>query len=62
MAIDDNIKDEKQKFDINREAEKNPALSSGKIDNYEFFTSEEILPSDESRIIEQAEFTYPSLG
>ena len=62
MAIDDNIKDEKLKFDINREAEKNSALSSGKIDNYEFLTSEEILPFDESRMIEQAEFTYSPLG
>ena len=40
--------------DINREAAKISALSSGKIDKYESLTCEEILPSDQSRIIEQA--------
>ena len=31
MTIDDQIKDEKLQFDINREASKISALSSGKI-------------------------------
>ena len=35
---------------------------SGKIDKYEFLTGEEILPFDQSRIIEQAKFTYSLLG
>ena len=35
---------------------------SGKIDKYECLTGEEILPSDQSRIIEQAKFTYSPLG
>ena len=61
MTIDDIIKDEKLQYDINREAAK-LALSSGKIDNYEYLTGEEILPSDQSRIIEQAKFTYSPLG
>ena len=61
MTIDDTIKDEKLQYGINREAEK-IALSSGKIDKYKFFTGEEVLPSDESQIIEQAKFTYSSLG
>ena len=38
------------------------ALSSGKIDKFEYLTGEEILPSDQSRIIEQAKFTYSPLG
>ena len=38
------------------------ALSSEKIDKYEFLTGEEVLPSDQSRIIEQAKFTYSPLG
>ena len=38
------------------------ALSSGKNDNYEFLTGEEILPSDQRRIIDQAKFTYSPLG
>ena len=62
MTIDDKIKDEKLQYDINREAAKISALSSGKIDKYEYLTGEEILPSDQSRIIEQAKFTYSLLG
>ena len=37
------------------------AFSSGKIDRYEYFTGEEILPFDQIRIIEQAKFTYSPL-
>ena len=52
MTIDDKIRDEKLHFEINREAAKIWALSSGKIDKYEYFTGKEILPSDLSRITE----------
>ena len=45
-------------YDINREAVKTSALSSGKIDKYEYLTGEEILPSDQSRIKDQAKFTH----
>ena len=62
MTIEDQIKDEKLQYDINREAAKIPALSSGKIDKYEYFTGEEILPSNRQQIIEQAKFTYSPLG
>ena len=62
MKIDDKIRDEKQQYDINREAAKLSALSSGKFDKNEYLTGEEILPSDQSRIIEQAKFTYSPLG
>ena len=62
MAIEDQIKDEKLQYDINREAAKISALSSGKIDNYEYLTGEEILPSNQQQIIEQAKFTYSPLG
>ena len=44
MPIEDQIKDEKLQYDINREATKMSALSSGKIDKYEYLTGEEILP------------------
>ena len=60
MTIDDKIKDEKLQY-INREAAK-IALSSGKIDEYEFATVEEILPPDQRRMIEQAKFTSSPLG
>ena len=49
-------------FDINREAAKISALSPGKIDKYEYLTGEEILPSNQKQIIEQAKFTYSLLG
>ena len=38
------------------------ALSSGKINKYEYLTGEEVLPSNRSQIIEQAKFTYYPLG
>ena len=38
------------------------ALSSGKIDKYEYLTGEEILPSNKQQIIEQAKLTYSPLG
>ena len=62
MTIDDKIWDEKVQYDVNREAAKVSALSSGKIDKYEFLIVREILPSDQSRIIEQAKFAYSPLG
>ena len=44
MAIDDQIRDEKLKYDINREAAKISALSSKEIGKYEYFAGEEISP------------------
>ena len=44
--------------EINEEVVKISALSSGKIDKYEYLTGEEILPSDQRRVIEQAKFAY----
>ena len=61
MTIDDKIRGEKPQYDINREATKILALSSGKNDKYKFHTAEEILTSDQSRIIEEAKFTYCTL-
>ena len=61
MTIEDQIKDEKLQYDINREAAKISALSSGKIDKYEYLTGEEILSSNKQQIIEQATFTYSPL-
>ena len=61
MIIDDKIRDEKLQYDISREAAKISGLSSGKIDKYEYFTGEEILPSDRRRVIEQSKFTYSPL-
>ena len=49
-------------YDINREAAKISALSSGKIDKYEYLTCEEILPSNQKQIIEKTKFSYSPLG
>ena len=61
MTTEDQIKDEKLQYDINKEAAKISALSSGKIDKYEYLTGEEILPSNQQQIIQQAKFTYSPL-
>ena len=61
MTIDDQIRDEKLQYHINREAAKISTLLSGKIDKYEYLTGEEILPSNQ-QITEQAKFTYSLLG
>ena len=62
MTIEDQIKDEKLQYDINREAAKISALSSGKPDKYEYLSGEEILSSNQQQIIQQAKFTYSPLG
>ena len=58
MTIEDQIRDENLQHDINREAAKTSALSSGKIDKY----GEEILRPNQQKIIEQAKFTYSPVG
>ena len=58
MTINDKIRDEKLQYGINKEAAKISALSSGKIDKYEYLIDEEVLLSDQSRIIVRVKFTY----
>ena len=62
MSINDQIKDEKLKYDLKREAAKISALSSGKLHKYDYLTGEDILPSDQQQIINQTKFTYSPLG
>ena len=62
MTINDQIGDEKLQYDINREAAKISPLSSCKIRKYEYLTGEDILPSNQQQIIEQARFNYSPLG
>ena len=62
MAIEDQIRDKKLQYYINRKAAKISALSSGKIYKYEYLTGEEILLANQQQIIEQAKFTYSPLG
>ena len=44
------------------QAAKISALSSDKIDKYEYLTGVDILPFDQSRIIEPDKFTHFPLG
>ena len=62
MTIFDQIKDEKLQYDIDREAAKIAALSSGKIHKYEYLTGEETLRSNQQQTIEQSRFTCSPLG
>ena len=62
MITDDQVRDEKLQYDINREAAKISGLSSGKINKYEYLTGEEILPSNQQQITEQAKSTYSPSG
>ena len=62
MTITDQIRDKKLQYDINKEAAKISALSSKNFNKYKYLTSEDILPSNQQQIIEQAKFTYSPLG
>ena len=63
MTFEYQIRDEKLQYDINREAAKISALSSGKIElKSEYVTGEEMLSSNQQQIIEQAKITYSPLG
>ena len=52
MEIDKKMKHVKLQYDINREVAKISGLSSDKIDKYEYFKYEDVLPSDQSRMID----------
>ena len=62
MTNNDKIRNEKLQYDINRQTVKISALSSSKIHKYEYLTGEDILPSNQQQIIEQARFIYSPLG
>ena len=62
MAIDSKIGDEKLQYDIDREAAKISALSSGKIDKCKYLTGQKVLCSNQRQVIEQAKFTNSPFG
>ena len=62
MTIEDQIRDEKSQYDINTKAAKISALPSGKIDKYGYLTGEEVLPSNQQQVVEQAKFINSLLG
>ena len=51
MTIDGQIRDEELQYDINRKVAKISVLSSGKMDQYEYLSGEEIS-SNQKQIIE----------
>ena len=46
MTVNDQIRDEKLQYGINRKAAKISVLSSGKIHKYQCLSGEDILPSN----------------
>ena len=62
MTTDDVTRDKKLQFVTTKGVTKILTLSSGKINKHEYLTAEEILRFDQSRIIQQAKFTYSPLG
>ena len=62
MKIDEKIRDEKLKYNINIEEAKILELSSGKTYKYEYLTGAETLPSNKTKVIGQANFTYSPFG
>ena len=62
MTINDQVRNKKLRYNINREPAKILALSSGKIHKYEYLTGEDILPYHQQQMIEQAKLTYSPLS
>ena len=62
MTIDDKIRDEKLRYEINTEAAKISAKTLDTPYKYEYLTGEEIIPSDQKQLIEQIKFQYGPLG
>ena len=60
MNINNKIRDKKLQYDINS-ATKTSALSSCKMDKYEYLKGKEIFPQKQHRIIKQAKSTYSLL-
>ena len=60
MITDEKIRGEKLQYDINRKVAKILALSSRKIDIYEYLTFKEVLPDDVRRLIKQAKSAFSS--
>ena len=54
MTINDMIRDKKRQYVINKEV----ALLSGKIYKYKYPTGEEILPSSQRQVVEQAKSAF----
>ena len=58
--LDDKIKTNKAQYDLDREAAKISALSSGKLEKYEYLTGEDL--GYKPGVVEKAKFEYSPLG
>ena len=58
--LDDKIKSNKAQYDLDREAAKISALSSEKLEKYEYLTGEDLGYKPD--VIERAKFEYSPLG
>ena len=58
--LNDKIKANKAKYDLDREAAKISALSSGEIEKYEYLTGEDL--GYKADVIQKAKFEYFPLG
>ena len=63
VNIDKKIRNEKRKYDINWKAAKTlSALSSSRVDKYNYLIGKETLPSCASQIIQETKSTYSPPG
>ena len=58
--LDDKIKSNKAQYDLDREAAKIFALSSGELKKYEYLTGEDL--GYKPKVLEKVKFQYYSLG
>ena len=58
--LDDKIKANKAQYDLDREATKISALSSGELEKYEYLTGEDL--GYKPGVIQKAKFEYSPLG
>ena len=58
--LDDMIKADKAQYNLDREADKVSALSSGELEQYEYLTGEEL--GHKPDVYQKAKFEYSPLG
>ena len=58
--FDDKIKANKAQYDLDREAAKISALSSGELEKYEYLTGEDLVYMP--KVLEKVKFQYSPLG
>ena len=58
--LDDKIKAKKAQYDLDKEAAKISALSSGELEKYEYLTGEDLGYKPD--VIQKAKFEYSPLG